>query len=192
MNRPHFTFRKTLLQICLLVSLVGASVVAASAQQVEKIEKPPISIEVDRNDDHDRPHSDIEEEMKAKRAIRYAEKEYQENVERARDLSSLGAAIVNSYKLRNGLNGVDLKKLEKVEKLAKSIRNAAGGSGDDGPMEKPPKDLGEAMEMLACLSSSLKEKVEKTPRQVISAAVIDEANVLLEVIKIVRTLPAKV
>jgi len=174
-----------------MVSLVGGSVVVASAQQNQKIEKP-ISIDVDRDDDSNRPRSDIEEEMKAKRAIRYAEKEYQQNVERARDLSSLGAAIVNSYKLRNGLNGDDLKKLEKVEKLAKSIRNAAGGSGDDGPMEKPPKDLGEAMEMLACLSGSLKDKVEKTPRQVISAAVIDEANVLLEVIKIVRTLPAKV
>ncbi|HSS19328.1 MAG TPA: hypothetical protein VLL54_04585 [Pyrinomonadaceae bacterium] len=130
--------------------------------------------------------------MKAKRAIKYAEKEYQENVDRARDLCSLGTAIVNSFKNRNTLSGEDLKKLEKVEKLAKGIRSAAGGSDDEGVMEKPPKDLTEAMDLLGCLSNSLKEKVEKTPRQVISAAVIDEANVLLELVKIVRTLPAKV
>jgi hypothetical protein len=46
--------------------------------------------------------------------------------------------------------------------------------------------------MLTDLSKSLKEKVEKTPKYVISTAVIDEANVLLEVIRIVRTFPPKV
>jgi hypothetical protein len=59
-------------------------------------------------------------------------------------------------------------------------------------MEKPPTDLASAMEMLSDLSQSLKEKVEKTPKHVICATVIDEANVLLELIRIVRTLPAKV
>ena len=59
-------------------------------------------------------------------------------------------------------------------------------------MEKPPADLASALEMLGDLSHSLKEKVEKTPKHVISAAVIDEANVLLELVRIVRTLPAKV
>jgi hypothetical protein len=59
-------------------------------------------------------------------------------------------------------------------------------------MEKPPKDLAAALDMLGDLSKSLKEKVEKTPKHVISAAVIDEANVLLELIRIVRTLPPKV
>ena len=59
-------------------------------------------------------------------------------------------------------------------------------------MEKPPRDLTSAMEMLSDVSQSLKEKVEKTPKHVISATVIDEANVLLELIRIVRTLPSKV
>jgi len=48
------------------------------------------------------------------------------------------------------------------------------------------------MEMLSDLSHSLKEKVEKTPKHVISAVVIDEANVLLELIRIIHTLPTKV
>ena len=138
------------------------------------------------------PPSIVEEEMRAKRAIREADREHQENLERARDLSSLGVAIVTSFKEKSGLDPEAIKKLDKVEKLAKGIRRAAGGSEDKVEMENPPKDLASAMEMLSDLSHSLKEKVEKTPKHVISAVVIDEANVLLELIRIVRTLPAKV
>jgi hypothetical protein len=47
-----------------------------------------------------------------------------------------------------------------------------------------------AIEMLDTLSQSLKANVEKTPKHVISAAVIDKANVLLELIRILRTLPS--
>jgi hypothetical protein len=59
-------------------------------------------------------------------------------------------------------------------------------------MEKPPTDLAAALDMLGDLSKSLKDKVEKTPKHVISAAVIDEVNVLLELIRIVRTFPPRV
>lgn len=167
--------------------LVGASI-HVQAQQNSQLRKP-VSAE---EEDEKGPISPIEEEMKAKRAIRFAEKEYQENLERARDLSSLGASIVTSFKQKNALDQEDIKKLEKVEKLAKGIRRAAGGCEDDLEMDNPPKDLPAAIEMLSDLSQSLKVKVEKTPKHVISAAVIDEANVLLELIRLVRTLPAKV
>ena len=78
-----------------------------------------------------------------------------------------------------------------MEKLAKGVRSAAGGSEDNVEMEKPPRDLNSAIDMLAELSKSLKEKVEKTPKHVISAVVIDESNVLLELIRIVRTFQPK-
>jgi cob(I)alamin adenosyltransferase len=154
----------------------------------------PISRDPDKTggDDRDGAFTGIEEEFKAKRAIKFADKEYQENLDRARDLSTLGAAIVTSFKQRNALVEEDLKKLEKVEKLARKIRSAAGGSEDDIKMEKPPTDIGAAVVMLGDLSHSLKEKVEKTPKHVVSTAVIDEANALLELVRIVRTLPSKV
>jgi len=38
------------------------------------------------------------------------------------------------------------------------------------------------------VAASLKKNVEKTPKHVISTTVIDEANVLLELTRIVRTL----
>jgi hypothetical protein len=175
----------------LTVALLFAAVATVAAQQNQKLDRP-IQTEPSKDDDSGRPFNQIEEEMRAKREISYAEKQYKDNVERARDLSSLGLSIVDSYKTRKVLSEEDLRKLEKVEKLAKGIRNAAGGSEDDATMDSPPKDLAAAMEMLGCLSSSLKDKVEKTPRHVISAAVIDEANVLLELIRIVRAMPSKV
>lgn len=154
----------------------------------------PVSVDDDKSskDGPPRPFAAVEEEMRAKRAIKLADREYQENLERARDLSSLGSSIVASFKQNNALGREEFKKLDKVEKLAKGIRNAAGGSEDKVEMERPPTDLAAAMSMLGDLSNSLKDKVEKTPKHVISAAVIDEANVLLELIRIVRSLPPKV
>lgn len=176
-----------------IVSLTVIFFTSAAAQQNTQSQKP-VSLDGDKTsgEDASKPFVALEEEMRAKRAIKFAEKEYQENLDRARDLSSLGVSIVASFKQKKGLDQEDIKKLEKVEKLAKGIRRAAGGSEDDVDMEKPPTNLAAALDMLGDLSKSLKEKVEKTPKHVISAAVIDEANVLLELIRIVRTLPPKV
>lgn len=176
--------------VMLLAFFCINGVIGAAAAQTRQ--QPPVIIETDKRRDDDTPFNHIEEEMKAKRAIKYAEKEYQENLDRARDLCDLSTAVVNSYKAKNSLTHDDLKKLEKIEKLAKGIRRAAGGSEDDTDMEKPPRDIPTAIGRLGDLSQSLKAKVEKTPKHVISATVIDEANVLLEVIRIVRTLTGKV
>lgn len=150
----------------------------------------PKSITAQRDDDDKGPFTPMDEELKAKRAIKFADREYQENLDRARDLSTLSTAVITSYKEKSRLDSDEIKKLEKIEKLAKAIRNAAGGSEADTHMEKPPKDLPSAVSMLNDLSQSLKVKVEKTPKHVISAAVIDQANVLLELVRIVRTLPS--
>ena len=187
LSNPAATLSKALI----VISLIASPLNFVAGQSVVRQQRPP-SEQTKPEDDKEEPLTVVEEEMRAKRAIKEADREYQENLDRARDLSSLGVAIVTSFKQKNGLDGDDIKKLDKVEKLAKGIRRAAGGSEDKVEMEQPPKDLTSAMEMLSDLSQSLKEKVEKTPKHVISACVIDEANVLLELIRILRTLPAKV
>ena len=175
-----------------LVALVLGFVNSGSAQSTQSQSQRPSSLDGDKaSDDGPRAFATLEEEMRAKRAIKYAEKEYQENLNRARDLSTLGSLIVTSFKEKNALDREDVRKLEKVEKLTKGIRSAAGGSDDDTEMEKPPKDLAAAVEMLGDLSKSLKEKVDKTPKRVISAAIIDESNVLLELIRMIRTFAPK-
>jgi len=69
---------KLALRLCMtlvvLGLLVGASI-HVQAQQNSQLRKP-VSAE---EEDEKGPSSPIEEEMKAKRAIRFAEKEYQEN-----------------------------------------------------------------------------------------------------------------
>lgn len=133
----------------------------------------------------------LEEEMRIKREISHAQKEHKENLKRAEELSCLGAEIDTTFKEKNNLDRADLKKLDKLEKLTKSIRRAAGGSDDATEIEKMPSDLPGAISKMAELAEALKVEVEKTPRRVISTAVIDQANVLLELIRRVRGLSAR-
>jgi hypothetical protein len=133
----------------------------------------------------------MEEEMRAKRAIKYAEKEYRDNLDRAHELADLGTQLGESFKKNQQFDRADWKKIDRLEKLAKAIRNAAGGSDSQSDSDKHSISLTINVEQLLTVVSSLAERVEKTPRHVISASVIDEANVLLELIRVVRELSPK-
>ena len=180
------------LAIVTLVIFAFALSQAQTAQKPSPLGVPPAqppTVKPPAVSDREAPDmpASMEEEMRAKRAIKLAEKEYQQNVDRARDLSALGASVNTSFKQKTYLGKDDLRKLEKAEKLAKAIRNAAGGS-DENEMEQPPKDLACALSLFAEVAESLKKNVEKTPKHVVSTTVIDEANVLLELTRIVRAL----
>ena len=157
--------------------------------QVVRPPTPPSTMTADKS----RPDSDeqaptaLDYELRAKRAIKYAEKEHQQNLTRAREASELGNALAAAFKENRSLGSAEIKKLEKLEKITKKIRSEAGASDDDFELEKKPKDLAEAVDCVAKVSNSLSEKVLKTPRRVVSASIIEESNVLLELIRIVRT-----
>jgi hypothetical protein len=170
-----------------IVGLVVFSHALSAAQTAQQATPSTPTTPIDKEKDAEDLPASVQE-MHAKLALKVAEKEYQKNVDRARDLSALGESVNTSFKQKTYLGEDDLKKLEKAEKLAKAIRSAAGGSEDDNQIEKPPKDLACALSMFAEVAESLKKNVEKTPKHVVSAAVIDEANVLLELTRIVRTL----
>ncbi len=180
----------TLARAVALISLLICFSVLSVAQTSQGQQQTPGIVPADK--DKDKPVGDtpaaIEEDMRARRALKLAEKEYQQNLGRARDLSVIGEAVNATYKQKTQLGPEEFKKLEKAEKLAKSIRSAAGGSEDDSGIEQPPKDLTGALCMFAELTAALKSNVEKTPKHVISATVIDQANVILELTRIVRTL----
>jgi hypothetical protein len=163
---------------------------ASFSAQSTKPPSPNDSVTADKassSEEAQSPNS-FEEEMRAKRAIRVAEKEHRENLDRAREISDLGKELLSVFKRKHSLDRDDNKKLDRLEKLTKRVRSDAGGSEDEGSIDNPPPDLASAVAGLADVSESLCSKVEKTPRQVISASVIDEANVLLELISIVRNL----
>ncbi len=124
--------------------------------------------------------------MKVKREIKLLQKEHEETVQHAQEAAELGEQILNSYQAGKNASQADHKKLEKLEKLVRKIRNQAGGSGGDEKPEPWKSDLESAFKGIAELSARLRKEVEKTPRQVVSASIIEQANNLLELIQYVR------
>jgi hypothetical protein len=127
-----------------------------------------------------------EEEMLARRDVRVAEKEHQENLERAREAAQLSTEIRDSFLHNKALGRAEEKKLERLEKLTRKIRSEAGGSDGEVTLEDVPTQMEPALVRMAEVTDKMRKVVEKTPRQVISAATIERANELLEIIRYVR------
>jgi hypothetical protein len=125
--------------------------------------------------------------MRAKRMIKLAEKEHQQNVERAREISQLAKDLQQGFKTKSTLDREDVKRLDRLEKLTKKIRGEAGGEANEVQIVNSPTDKSSAVTQIAEVAESLSKSVQNTPRQVVSAGVIDNANVLLELIRILRT-----
>jgi len=128
----------------------------------------------------------FEEELKAKRAIKLAEKDHEENLNRARELAQLGKELCESLKNKASVDRASLKKLERLEKLTKKIRGEAGGEDEEVNIVDRPSDMPSAIAQIAEVSEALSKNVQETPRQVVSASVIGNANVLLELIRMLR------
>jgi hypothetical protein len=129
-----------------------------------------------------------EAEMMARREIKVAEKERQENLDRAREAAQLAAEIHSAFNKNQALGRTEMKKLERLEKLTRRIREQAGGSDGEVTVDYPSGQLESILEKLAEMSETMRKGVEKTPRQVVSAYVIERTNELLEIIRYVRSL----
>ena len=129
-----------------------------------------------------------EEEMLRRAEIRHEEENHKEMVERADEAAQIGDEILASYTRNNSLTRDDLKRLERLEKLARKIRGGAGGSDDDEQLRDPPGKIEGAVKKLAELSGALKKSVSKTSRLVISAAVIERSNEVIELIRHIRSI----
>ena len=129
-----------------------------------------------------------EEEMLRRAEIRHEEENHKEMVERADEAAQIGDDILASFTRNNSLTRDDLKRLERLEKLARKIRGGAGGSDDDEQLRDPPGKIEGAVKKLAELSGALKESVSKTSRLVISAAVIERSNEVIELIRHIRSI----
>ena len=124
--------------------------------------------------------------MRARSILKAEKKQYDENVARAKEVSELGHQLVEVYEAKKMFGSADSKKLERLEKLTKKIRNEAGGSETNPDVKDIPEVLAAAVKRVAELADDLRTLVEKTPRHVISASVIDQANKLLGLIQHVK------
>ena len=175
--------------ILIFVVLFGGSVAVAQVSPSTRPISPPPPRPVNgtmRPDDN-RPLTTFEEELRAKRAIKMAEKEHEDNLKRAREIAQLGKELHETLKDKSTVDRDALKKVERLEKLTKKIRSEAGGDGEDVMIDNKPVDLCGAVTQIAEASESLSKNVQDTPRQVVSASVIGKANVLLELLKMVRS-----
>ena len=174
---------------CTLVALILFGVGVASGQTVSPSTKnpPPIPGEGGRREDDQTPLTTFEEEIRAKRMIKMAEKDHQENLDRAKEIQQIGKELKESLQGKSALDRDGLKKIDRLEKLTKKVRGEAGGESEDLTIVNPPKDLSDTVCQIGEKSESLSKEVQNTPRQVVSASVISSANILLELIKIART-----
>jgi hypothetical protein len=150
--------------------------------------RPPAPSQMDPTATREPPLSEMEEEMKAKQAIKYAEKGHQENLDRAKEIADIGKELKAAAKDPALLSRESQKRIERLEKLTRKVRGEAGGEDQEVEIPNRPSDLPTAMSRIAEAAEMLSKDVRNTPRQVVSASVIEKSNVLLELIKVMRTL----
>lgn len=140
-----------------------------------------------KNDhDNDVDFGSRETDARTRLILKAEKKAYEEHVARAKEASDLAAELKTSYAATSVLKAADQKKLERLEKLTKRIRNEVGGSEMDADPKEMPNTVSDAINALADMAKELYDEVEKTPRRVVSACLIEQANKLLAVIQFVR------
>ena len=177
--------RTTVILFSSIVAFLLCAGNAVAQTQGQSIPNRPVS-QAPVKGEGEVPLSTIEEEMNAKRAIKLAEKEHQENLDRAREIGEIGKELRDSLKDKTSIERDCLKKVERLEKLTKKVRGDAGGDDEEVNITNRPTDIASATTQIAEVSESLSKDVQNTPRQVVSASVISRANVLLELIKMLR------
>ena len=171
----HFTF-------ALGFVLFAATWLPAQAQSTRPIPQPsPI---VTRDDGID--FGNREFDARTRLILKKEKKEYEEHVERAKEVRDLAAELQKTYDVAHSFNAADYKKLERLEKLTRRIRNEVGGSQTDADAKDLPRTIDEAVPLVAEIAKELCDEVEKTPRRVVSTSIIDQANKLVALIQYVR------
>lgn len=126
------------------------------------------------------------DEMRYRAAVRHEEESHREVIERADEISEISSQLLKKFDSQQSLSRDDLKRLERVEKLTRKIRGNSGGSDPEKQLDSPPQQLDAALTRLSEVSEQLNEGVKKTSRMVVSVAVIERSNELLQIIKIIR------
>jgi hypothetical protein len=176
-NRVHVCARFIIFGCALLLS--------ASMAPAQTTPRPPSTDPPTRERDQ-APLGGFEDEMRAKRAIKIAEKDHEENLERAKAIGELAKYLQTSLKDKTTIDRESAKKIDRLEKLTKKIRNESGGEDEEVKIVDRPTDITGAVNQIAESATQLSKAVQDTPRQVVSASVIGNANVLLELIKLLR------
>ncbi len=166
------------LSIGFAIALTFAAVVSISAQiDATTASGKPRNDELPKN---------IRESLEAQR-IEREQKDYQELLERGDEVLKLSKFLEKSFAINNKLSSDDQKRLDRVEKLVKKIRRDLGGDDDDVDLEEMPTTLDDALKALRENSTKLVDELNKSSRHSISAVAISSSNLLLRIVKFIRT-----
>jgi len=181
--------KKVLAATCTLIAIVFCASVAfsqvAPPPPRPSPTPPPRPVDGTFKNGDEAPMTTFEEEIRAKREIKIAEKEHQENLNRAKEIADIGKQL-KDFKDNASLDRDCVKKIERLEKLTKKVRSEAGGDDDEITITPRPTDLPSAIKQISEQSETLSKDVQNTPRRVVSASVINNANVLLQLIRLAR------
>ena len=172
--------------VCTVLLLSISIAVAQTADRSRPTPTPPPNPDNPASEKNDSSLGSFEEEIRAKRAIKLAEKDHQENVNRAHEIADIAKDLQKMLANKPAIDRDSVKKIDRLEKLTKKIRNEAGGEDEEVEIVDRPADITAATSKIAESADSLSKAVEHTPRQVVSASLIGKANVLLQLIKLLR------
>jgi len=169
------------------VALFLATVTQAQSSRPNGAPPPePTPATTGKTDSSDINFGSPENEMRGKLLLKEEKKQYDENVARAHEVSQLGSQVQENFAAKKLFNSDDGKKLERLEKLTRRIRNEAGGSESDAEVKDIPGEVEAAVKRLADVADELYKLVGKTPRHVVSTAVIEQANKLIGLVQHLR------
>lgn len=186
LNRVHACARFIFFGVALLALSASITLAQTSSQGTTPRPLPPPPRPDGSSDKDEAPLTTFEEELKAKRAIKMAEKDHEENVKRANELSQIAKDLQTTLKDKSTIDRDSFKKIDRLEKLIKKIRGEAGGEDEEMQIVDRPTTITAAVDQISERAEQLSKSVQNTPRQVVSATVINNANVLLELIKVLR------
>ena len=177
-----FRFLRFTLASALLLS--AATWLSAQAQPLPQHRLPPPTPTPKNDDGVD--FGSRETAARTRLILKAEKKAHEEHVERAQEARDLAAELRKTFETAQSFNAADYKKLERLEKLTRRIRNEVGGSQTDADPKDLPRTKDEAVPLLADMAKELHDEVAKTPRRVVSTAIINQANKLIALIQYVR------
>jgi hypothetical protein len=184
------TFMKRANQFFLTIIALAAWLALGSAsfaQSAQGTASPPVNAQ-QPNDKHENEvdFGSRVTDARARLILKAEKKAYEEHVARAKEAKQLAIDLKAAYDANQSFSSQDQKNLERLEKLTRRIRNDVGGSESDQDPKDLPTSMTGAVEAITKMADDLCEQVEKTPRHVVSASIIDQANKLIMVIQFLR------
>jgi hypothetical protein len=183
---PRLSWRLRIVTIASIVLFLATVTQAQSSRPNGALPPDRTPATTGKTDSSDVNFGSPENEIRDKLRLKVEKKQYDENVARAREVSQLGLQLNESFAAKKLLNSDDGKKLERIGKLTRRIRNEAGGSESDAEVKDIPGEVEAAVKRLADVADALYKLVEKTPRHVVSTAVIEQANKLIGLVQRLR------